>query len=134
MPSWSSQYNLLFYQNLIIMNAYNLVELIGRLTSDADTKLFENGNGVIGFIVAVDDSYKDNSGEWVNETYFIKCKLFVKSKKVLDALSTLFQKGNQFSIRGKLKSRYWDNADGERSYEIYVDIMEQQLIAEPERS
>jgi len=76
----------------------NRIFLIGRLTKDPETKVFEStGKTVTRFTFAVDRTYKNSIGEI--ETDFIPVVLWGKRTEVV---STYMKKGNQISLGGKL--------------------------------
>jgi len=93
------------------------VILIGNLGKDPDIMTFENGVKKASFSLATTESYKDKEGNWVETTEWHNIVLWrwLAEKNLV--------KGDQVYIEGKLKSRSWDDNDGNKRYitEIVAD-------------
>lgn len=99
------------------MKNLNVVILTGNIGQAATNKAFENGNGVIEFSIAENQSYKNKAGEWENKTTWHNCKLFTK-KDNLDKLTPVFTKGSNISIQGKLDYDTYEKTIGEQPVEF----------------
>jgi len=99
------------------MAGINKVILIGNLGKDPDIMTFENGVKKASFSLATTESYKDKEGNWVETTEWHNIVLWrwLAEKNLV--------KGDQVYIEGKLKSRSWDDNDGNKRYitEIVAD-------------
>lgn len=99
---------------------YQRIELIGHLGKDVEVKTFDGGKKKVSFSVATSESYKDKSGqrveqvEWHNVTGW---------NAVAHVAEKLLQKGSLVFIVGKLKTRSWESQSGEKKYitEIVAD-------------
>ena len=94
----------------------NRVTLIGQLGRDPETRFVSDTSSVTNFSVATQNSYKDKSGNWVNDTTWhnvVACNLseFIKGN---------LQKGSKVYIEGRIfNSEYTDkNGDTKRKSEI----------------
>lgn len=92
----------------------NKVFLIGRLGKDVTVKRFENGGAIAEFTVATDDSYKNKNGEKVEQTDWHTCK--VVFPKLVEIAEKFLKKGSLVHIEGKLKTRSYDDKDGNKRY------------------
>ena len=54
-------------QNPKIMN------IIGRLTRDAEVRNLPNQKQVVNFSVAINENYRNKQGEWIEQTTFFDC-------------------------------------------------------------
>jgi single-strand DNA-binding protein len=92
------------------MAGINRVILIGNLGKDPEVMTFESNNKKASFSLATTESYKDKSGNWVEQTEWHNIVLwgFLAEKKLL--------KGDQVYIEGKIRSRSWDDKDGNKRY------------------
>ena len=102
----------------------NRIFLIGRLTKDPETKVFEaTGRTVTRFTLAVDRTYKNSNGE--KETDFIPIVLWGKRAEVI---SEYMKKGNLISLSGKLQTRSYVDNNGDKKYIAEVLTDEFQFI------
>jgi len=102
----------------------NRIFLIGRLTKDPETKVFEQtGKTVTRFTLAVDRNFKNSSGE--KETDFIPIVLWGKRAEVV---STYMKKGSQISLGGRLQTRSYVDNNGDKKYIAEVITDEFQFI------
>ena len=100
----------------------NVVILVGRLVKPPETKYTQQGVGVTNFTMAVDRAFKNAQGE--KEADFINCVAFDRGNyKLAEYLGNDLQKGQQVTIRGCLRVRTYDNADGKKVWvtEVIVD-------------
>ena len=92
----------------------NKVFLIGRLGKDPVVKHFDNGGAIAEFTVATDDSYKDKQGNKVDQTDWHNIK--IPSPKLAEVAEKYLKKGSLVHIEGKLKTRSYDDKDGNKRY------------------
>ena len=95
----------------------NSVNLVGRMTKDVDLRYAGNGNAYGNFILAVQRTFKNKSGEY--EADFITCKAFGKRT---ETLADNVRKGNQVAISGKIQTGSYEK-DGMKIYttDVIVD-------------
>lgn len=53
------------------------MEIIGRLTRDAELRTVSDNREVVVFSVAVNDTYKNKKGEYVQKTEYFNCSYFI---------------------------------------------------------
>lgn len=97
----------------------NKVILIGHLGKDADTKFTPGGSAVTSFSVATNRRWKDQqSGEWKEETDWANVVLWRSEN-----LSQYLTKGKQVYVEGRLRTRNYENKDGQKVYvtEVVAD-------------
>lgn len=98
----------------------NKVFLIGRLGKDPVIKHFDNGGAIAEFTVATDDSYKDKQGNKVEQTDWHNVK--VNSPKLAEVAEKYLRKGSLVHIEGKIKTRSYDDKDGNKRYVTEVVV------------
>ena len=96
---------------------YNLVQLIGRLTTNPEIIETESGKKVCNITIAVQRSFKNQDG--IYEADFIRCSLW-------DAIATnvceYCHKGDLVAVRGQIRtSSYTDDKD-EKKYTTEVVV------------
>lgn len=99
----------------------NKVELIGRLTKDAELKTTSSGINYCNFIIAVDRKFKDANGN--RQADFIAC---VAWRTTADFISKYFKKGNRIAVVGSIQTRTYEDQNGQKKLvtEVIVDEAE----------
>ena len=92
----------------------NKVILIGRLGKDPVIKHFSNDNAIAEFTVATSDNYKNKEGQWVDVTDWHNVKL--PFKRQAEYAEKYLKKGGQVFIEGKIRTRSYDDKDGNKRY------------------
>ncbi len=110
----------------------NHVQLIGNVGKDVEIKTFDNGKKVARLTLATNEYYKDAKGEKQQSTQWHNV---VAWGKLAEVFSSTLTKGTQVAITGKLTSRSYDNADGQKRYVTEVVANEfmkiTKAVAEP---
>lgn len=83
------------------------MNIIGRLTKNAEVSTTANGKEVVNFSIAVNDSYKNKAGERIEQTAFIDCSYWLTPKAV-----AFLEKGLLVELSGRISARAWITADG----------------------
>lgn len=96
----------------------NKVILVGNLGKDAETRFIPSGAAVTNFSVATARRWKDQSGEWKEETDWHNVQIW-KAEKLAEYL----RKGTTVYVEGRLKNRSYEDKDGQKRYitEIIAD-------------
>lgn len=99
----------------------NKVILIGNLGKDPEVKSLESGTSLASFSMATSESYtKDGERQTTTEWHNI-----VAWGKLADIVGKYLQKGSTVYIEGKIKTRSWDDKDGNKKYA--TDIIAEKL-------
>ncbi|MFC2111270.1 single-stranded DNA-binding protein [Bacteroidota bacterium] len=103
------------------MAGVNKVILVGNLGKDPETRRLDNGIAVTRFPLATTESYKDKSGQRVDQTEWHNIVLW---RGLAEVAEKYLKKGGQVYVEGKLKTRSWEK-DGIKRYstEIVADNM-----------
>lgn len=106
------------------MASVNKVILIGNLGKDPDVRYAPNGGDAITTItLATTETWKDkSSGEKREATEWHRVVFF---RKLAEIAGQYLKKGSQVYIEGALKTRKWQDKDGQDRYttEIVADEM-----------
>ena len=89
----------------------NNVVLVGRMVKDADLRYTPQGQAVATFSLAVNRNYKSQNGE--READFISCVIW---RKQAENLANWAKKGTLVGIEGRIQTRNYENAQGQRVY------------------
>ena len=102
----------------------NKVILVGNLGADPETRYMPSGSAVTNLSVATSESWKDKqTGEQKERTEWHKVAMF---NRLAEIAAEYLRKGSQVYIEGKLRTRKWQDRDGnDRSTtEIVADEMQ----------
>jgi single-strand DNA-binding protein len=88
------------------MASYNKVILLGNLTRDPELRYTPKGQAVAKLGLAVNRSYKTETGEMKEEVTFIDIDAWGKQAELM---GQYFKKGNPIFIEGRLKLDQWDD-------------------------
>lgn len=84
------------------------MNIIGRLTSDAQVQTLSNNKQVVNFSVAVNDTYRNKDGETIQQTTFFDCSYWISVN-----VAKILSKGALVELSGRVSARAWVNAQGE---------------------
>lgn len=94
----------------------NQVILMGNLTRDPELRQTPSGQTVTNFSIALNRSYKDQSGEWQEATDYID---IVCWGPLAERVSQYMSKGRRCLVQGRLQSRSWEQ-DGQKRSKVEV--------------
>ena len=111
------------------MAGVNKVILVGNLGKDPEMRYTPKGVPVCSFPMATSETYKDrNTGDRITQTEWHNIVIW---RGMAETAEKYLRKGSQVFIEGKIKTRSWDDQQGQKRYttEIIADIM--QLLDRP---
>jgi single-strand DNA-binding protein len=91
----------------------NSVRLMGNLGAAPEVKTIADNKKLAKFSVATNESYKNEKGEKVTETYWHNV---VAWGKLAGIVEKYLQKGSEVAIEGKLTNRSYTDKDGVKRY------------------
>lgn len=103
------------------MAGVNKVILIGNLGSDPEVRHLQNGASVANFRIATSETYKDKTtGEKREQTEWHS---IVAWRGLAEITEKYLRKGSKVYVEGKLRTRKWQDKDGQDRYttEIHLD-------------
>lgn len=95
------------------MASLNKCCFIGRLGHDPEVKYLQSGQAVANLSVAVDESYKDQSGQKVEKTEWVRVIVWGKQAEFC---ANYLSKGRLVYVEGKLETRKWQDKEGVEKY------------------
>lgn len=90
----------------------NTVQILGNLTHDPEVRYTQSGKAVATFNVAASNTFTSSDGETKEQTAFINC---VAWGKLGESIGNL-RKGNRAFVEGRLQTRSYETADGQKRY------------------
>jgi single-strand DNA-binding protein len=104
------------------MAGVNKLILIGNLGADPEVRQLPSGDAVANIRLATSESWKDkNTGEKQERTEWHSVVFF---GKLAEIVQKYLHKGSKVYVEGKLRTRKWQDKDGQDRYstEVVVDI------------
>jgi single-strand DNA-binding protein len=97
----------------IQMKGLNKVQLIGNLGNDPDFQVLEGNISVAKFSLATTETFKDKNGTNQTSTDWHSIVLW---RGLADLAKNYLSKGSLVYVEGKLKTRSFDDKEGNRKY------------------
>ncbi|MEO5572215.1 MAG: single-stranded DNA-binding protein [Bacteroidia bacterium] len=99
------------------MSGVNKVILVGYVGKDPEVRNLEGGAKVAKFSLATSETYKKADGTKVDTTEWHNIVLW---KHLADVAERFIRKGSFIYVEGKIRSRTWDDKDGNKRYAIDI--------------
>ncbi len=104
----------------------NKVILVGNLGADPETRYMPSGSAVTNLSVATSESWKDKqTGEQKDRTEWHKVAMF---NRLAEIAAEYLRKGSQVYIEGKLRTRKWQDRDGNDRWTTEIIADEMQML------
>lgn len=106
------------------MASVNKVILVGNLGKDPEMRYMPNGDAVANITLATTDTWKDKTtGDKKEATEWHRIVFF---RKLAEIAGQYLKKGSQVYVEGSLKTRKWQDKEGQDRYttEIVADTMQ----------
>ncbi|MFM7397251.1 MAG: single-stranded DNA-binding protein [Gammaproteobacteria bacterium] len=104
----------------------NKVIIVGNLGQDPDTKAMPSGMTVCNLRIATSESWKDKqSGEMKEQTEWHSVAMF---GRLAEIAGEYLRKGSQVYIEGRLRTRKWQDKNGNDRYTTEIVANEMQML------
>ena len=104
----------------------NKVIIVGNLGNDPDTRYMPSGSAVTNLSVATNESWKDKqTGEQKDRTEWHRVAMF---GRLAEIAAEYLRKGSQVYIEGKLRTRKWQDQQGNDRYTTEIIADEMQML------
>lgn len=106
------------------MASANKVILVGNVGADPETRYASSGDAITNLRLATSDKYKEKaSGNMVETTEWHRVAFF---GRLAEIVSEHVKKGSQLYVEGKLRTRKWQDNNGQDRYstEVLADTVQ----------
>jgi single-strand DNA-binding protein len=105
------------------MAGETVVTLVGNLVDDPELRFTPSGAAVANFRVAsTPRTYDRQSGEWKDgESLFLSCSVW---RQAAENVAESLQRGMRVIVQGRLKSRTYDDREGQKRTVFEIDVDE----------
>ena len=108
------------------MASVNKVIIVGNLGKDPETRYAPSGDAVTNIVVATTETWKDKTSrekreatEWHRVVFF---------GKLAEIAGQYLKKGSQVYLEGKLKTRKWQDKDGQDRFTTEINADEMKML------
>ncbi len=104
----------------------NKVILVGNLGADPETRYMPSGSAVTNLRVATSESWKDKqTGEQQERTEWHRVAMF---GRLAEIAAEYLRKGSQVYLEGSLRTRKWQDKDGNDRWSTEIVANEMQML------
>ena len=108
------------------MASLNKVILIGNLGADPETRYTTGGDAVCNIRLATTDTWRDKaSGEQRENTEWHRIVFY---RRLAEIAGEYLKKGSQVYIEGRIKTRKWQDKDGQDKYTTEIEATELKML------
>ncbi len=83
------------------------MNIIGRVTKDAEVRTTSKNKQVVSFSIAINDNYRNKQGERIKQTTYFECSYWLSAN-----VAKLLTKGSLVELTGRVSVRAWTSKDG----------------------
>lgn len=110
------------------MAGVNKVILIGNLGADPEVRYLNTGTAVANFRMATTENIKNREGEREARTEWHRVVAF---GRLAEICGEYLNKGKQVYIEGRLRTRSWDDRDGNKRWTTEIVANTMQMLGSP---
>ncbi|MDK2977702.1 MAG: single-strand DNA-binding protein [Bacteroidales bacterium] len=101
----------------------NKVILVGYVGKDPDVRHLDSGVSVANFSLATSETYRNKENQKVTNTEWHNIVVW---RRLAEIVEKYVKKGDPLYIEGKIRTRSYDDKDGNKKYitEIFADNMQ----------
>ncbi len=107
------------------MASVNKVILVGNLGRDPEMRYMPSGDAVANLRIATTERYKDRNGEMQESTEWHTVVFFGKQAEIC---GQYLKKGSQVYVEGSLRTRKWQDKDGNDRYTTEIRGERMQML------
>lgn len=108
------------------MASINKAILVGNLGADPETRYTASGDAVTTIRLATTDSWKDKQSGEKRET--AEWHRVVFYRKLAEIAGQYLRKGSLVYLEGRIKTRKWQDKDGQKRYTTEIEATEMQML------
>jgi single-strand DNA-binding protein len=111
---------------MLMARGVNKVIIIGNLGADPESRAMPSGASVANLRIATTESWRDKqSGEQQERTEWHRVALF---GRLAEVASEYLRKGSQVYIEGSLRTRKWQDKQGNERYSTEIVANDMQML------
>jgi single-strand DNA-binding protein len=103
----------------------NKVILVGNVGADPEVRYLDGGTAVCRLSLATSESYRSKEGERVTQTEWHNLVLW---RGLAEVAEKYVKKGSQLYVEGRLRTRSWDDKEGNKRYTTEINVDNMQML------
>lgn len=107
------------------MASVNQVNLLGNCGRDPEIRYTTDGAAIANVSIATTRTWKNKAGEKQEETEWTRLSLF---GRLAEIAGEYLKKGDPVFVTGRLRTRKWEDKDGNERYTTEVVVEQMQLL------
>ena len=108
------------------MRGVNKVILVGTLGANPESRIFPNGSSLCNFSIATSEKWQNKqTGDWIEQTEWHR---IVANNRLGEIAQQYLKKGSKVYIEGSLRTRKWNDQNGQERYSTEVRADSLQLL------
>ena len=108
------------------MRGVNKVILVGTLGANPESRTFPNGGSVCQFSIATSEKWQNKqTGDWIEQTEWHR---IVANNRLGEITQQYLKKGSKVYIEGSLRTRKWNDQNGQERYSTEVRADHLQML------
>ena len=108
------------------MASVNKIILVGYLGRDPEIRYLSNGDAVANVSIATSESWKDKqTGEPREVTEWHRVVFY---RRLAEVVGQYLKKGSQVYVEGKIKTRKWQDKDGQERHTTEIEATEMKML------
>ena len=103
----------------------NKVIVLGNLGANPELKYLPSGQAVCEMRIATTETYRDRNDQPAERTEWHRIVCY---RKLAEIASQYVKKGSQLYLEGRIKTRKWQDKDGQDRYTTEIEMTEMQML------
>jgi len=103
----------------------NRISIIGNLGADPETRFMQDGSPVCSLRVAVNERWKDASGQQQERTEWFRVVAF---KRLAEICQEYLSKGSKVYMEGSQRTRQWQDDSGQTRYSTEMVLQNMEML------
>jgi single-strand DNA-binding protein len=103
----------------------NKVILVGHLGRDPEVRYTTSGTAMIQFSIATNEPVRGEDGKWEERAEWHRVVAF---DRLAETCSQLLSKGRLVYVEGRLRTRQWEDQQGNKRYTTEINAREIQVL------
>lgn len=109
----------------------NRCEFIGNTGRDIELRYSASGDAVANFSLAVNEKWTAKDGSKQEKTEWVN---LVAWRKTAEILAQHVSKGDKLYVSGKLRTREWEDRDGNKRSTVEIEVKDFEFLGSPSGS
>ena len=107
------------------MSSVNKAIIVGNLGADPEVRYTQSNTAVATLSVATSERYKDNTGEWKENTEWHRIVAWGRTAEIAQEY---LRKGSKIYVEGPIQTRQWQDSEGQTRYTTEIKALTMRML------